>query len=110
LKTPLTELFVRRQATADRGLPQVRRAHHKAASLRANDVCRTAQVGTRGEWHNGFTLAVVPRVPMLLMIGIGALVVTALASHLRGRRSVDPVALGWMSEQWLAEHRAMHRS
>jgi len=47
---------------------------------------------------------------MLLIIGIGALVVTALASHLRVRRSVDTVSLGWMSEQWLAEYRAMHPS
>jgi len=96
------ELFVRRQGDGGR----------KVASLRANDVCRTAQVGTSGEWHNGVALSAVPRVPMLLMIGIGigALVVIALASHLRVRRSVDPGALGWMSEQWLAEHRAMHRS
>ena len=47
---------------------------------------------------------------MLLVISIGALVVTALASRLRVRRSVDIVPLGWMSEQWLAEYRAMHPS
>jgi hypothetical protein len=46
---------------------------------------------------------------MLLIIGIGALVVTALASYLRVRRTVD-VPLGWMSAQWLAEYRAMHPS
>ena len=45
---------------------------------------------------------------MLLSIGIGALVVTALASHLRVRRTVEAVPLGWMSAQWLAEYRAMH--
>ena len=47
---------------------------------------------------------------MLLILGIGALVVTALASQLQVRRSVDAVPLGWMSAQWLAEHRAMHPS
>jgi hypothetical protein len=47
---------------------------------------------------------------MLLIIGIGALVVIALASHLRVRRNVDAVPVGWMSEQWLAEYRAMHPS
>ena len=43
---------------------------------------------------------------LIIGIGIGALVVSALASHLRVRRRVDAVPLGWMSEQWLAEHRA----
>jgi hypothetical protein len=47
---------------------------------------------------------------MLLIIGIGALVVTVLASYLRPGRGVDAAPLGWMSEQWLAEHRAMHPS
>ena len=47
---------------------------------------------------------------MLLIIGIGALVVTALASQLQVRRSVNAVPLGWMSEQWLAEYRAIHPS
>ena len=47
---------------------------------------------------------------MLLIIGVGALVVTAFAGHLRVRRSGDAVPLGWMSEQWLAEYRAIHPS
>jgi hypothetical protein len=47
---------------------------------------------------------------MLLIIGIGVLVVTVLASYLRPGRGGDAAPLGWMSERWLAEHRAMHPS
>jgi hypothetical protein len=49
---------------------------------------------------------------MMLIIGIGAalIVTTVLVSRFRTPRSANPPNLGWMSEQWLAEHRAMHPS
>ena len=48
---------------------------------------------------------------MLLIIGLGVLVVTVLASYLRPWRGVAAAPpLGWMSERWLAEHRAMYPS
>jgi hypothetical protein len=45
---------------------------------------------------------------MLLIIGV--LVVTTLVGILRVPRALDRAHLGWMSERWLAEHRAMHPS
>jgi hypothetical protein len=45
---------------------------------------------------------------MLLIIGV--LVVTTLVSILRVPRALAAGHLGRMSEQWLAEHRAMHPS
>ena len=46
---------------------------------------------------------------MLFIIG-GLVIVTIVVSVLRARRAADDVQLGWMSAQWLAEHRAMHPS
>ena len=39
---------------------------------------------------------------LLLLIGL------AVATWRRGRADVNATNLGWMSEQWLAEHRASH--
>ena len=49
---------------------------------------------------------------MLLIIGgLGVIgVIAALVVILRARRGTDAGQLGWMSEQWLAEHRATHPS
>jgi len=49
---------------------------------------------------------------MMLFIGIGvALIATTIAvTRLRASRAPAAPNLGWMSEQWLAEHRAMHPS
>jgi hypothetical protein len=49
---------------------------------------------------------------MMLLIGIGAalLVATFVVTTLRAQRAPTTPNLGWMSEQWLAEHRAMHPS
>ena len=49
---------------------------------------------------------------MMLLIGIGAaLIITTIAvTRLRAARVPTTPNLGWMSEQWLAEHRAMHPS
>jgi hypothetical protein len=49
---------------------------------------------------------------MMLLIGIGAalLATTVVVTKLRATRVAAPPNLGWMSEQWLAEHRAMHPS
>jgi hypothetical protein len=46
---------------------------------------------------------------MLLIIG-GLVVVTTLVGILRVLHVRDAAQLGWMSEQWLAEHRATHAS
>jgi hypothetical protein len=49
---------------------------------------------------------------MLLLI-IGALMTlaaVAINSRLRVPGGVNPSQLGWMSDQWLAEHRASHRA
>jgi len=46
------------------------------------------------------------------MLFIAGLVVVAAAviviPRLRGRGGLTAAPLGWMSEQWLAEHRASH--
>jgi len=42
----------------------------------------------------------------VLVAAIGAL----MFYRARNRRRVNPADLGWMSAQWLAEHRASHRS
>jgi hypothetical protein len=46
----------------------------------------------------------------MVFIVSGVVIVTALVSVLRGLRGRDDAHLGWMSEQWVAEHRAMHPS
>jgi len=46
---------------------------------------------------------------MLLIIG-ALVVVTTLVSIFHVLRARDAASLGWMSERWLAEHRAMHAS
>jgi hypothetical protein len=48
---------------------------------------------------------------MLLLIGALAIItVKVLVDHLRVPRGVEGAQLGRMSEQWIAEHRAMHPS
>jgi hypothetical protein len=49
---------------------------------------------------------------MMLLIGIGAalIIATIVVTRLRASRVPTTPNLGWMSEQWLAEHRAMHPS
>jgi hypothetical protein len=49
---------------------------------------------------------------MMLLIGIGAalIITTIIVTKLRASRAPTTPNLGWMSEQWLAEHRAMHPS
>jgi hypothetical protein len=49
---------------------------------------------------------------MMLLIGIGAALIAAIVvmAKLRATRLAAPPNLGWMSEQWLAEHRAVHPS
>ena len=49
---------------------------------------------------------------MMLLIGIGAalIVATLIVTKVRAARAPTGPNLGWMSEQWLAEHRAMHPS
>jgi hypothetical protein len=49
---------------------------------------------------------------MMLLIGIGAalIITTIVVTKLRALRAPATPNLGWMSEQWLAEHRAMHPS
>jgi hypothetical protein len=46
---------------------------------------------------------------MLIMIG-ALVVVTMLVSILSVLHGRDAAQLGWMSERWLAEHRATHAS
>jgi len=46
---------------------------------------------------------------MLLIIAVLA-VAAALVTIVRVPRSKDAGQLGWMSERWLAEHRATHPS
>jgi hypothetical protein len=48
---------------------------------------------------------------MLLTLGV-LLTLTAgmIVSRLRAPQAAHAAALGWMSEQWLAEHRASHLS
>ena len=46
---------------------------------------------------------------MLLIIGVvTALVAAAVIPRIRVPGGVNANQLGWMSEQWLAEHRASH--
>jgi hypothetical protein len=47
---------------------------------------------------------------MLLLTGFFvALIAMLIIARLRGPRRVNPAKLGWMSEKWLAEHRATRR-
>lgn len=46
---------------------------------------------------------------MLLAIGVViVLIVAAIIRSMRAPSRVNARKLGWMSEQWLAEHRATH--
>jgi hypothetical protein len=45
---------------------------------------------------------------LLAVLGITVLVGIAIASAMRLRARAKAADLGWMSEQWLAEHRASH--
>ena len=47
---------------------------------------------------------------MMLIIGAALVVTTIVVSKLLAPRKPSAPNLGWMSEQWLAEHRAMHPS
>jgi hypothetical protein len=43
-----------------------------------------------------------------LVSGFLVFIAVAVVARLRVRGVVNPNALGWMSEQWLAEYRASH--
>jgi hypothetical protein len=46
---------------------------------------------------------------MLLIVGVvTVLIAVAIAPRMWVPGGVNPARLGWMSEQWLAEHRASH--
>jgi hypothetical protein len=46
---------------------------------------------------------------MFLIVGIGiVLIAVGLIPRMRVPGGVNSADLGWMSEQWLAEHRASH--
>lgn len=46
---------------------------------------------------------------MLFIIGIAiASIAAVVLPRMRAPRGVNAVNLGWMSERWLAEHRASH--
>ena len=46
---------------------------------------------------------------MLFVAGVVAMVVAVIIiSRMRGAGDVSSANLGWMSEQWLAEHQASH--
>jgi hypothetical protein len=46
---------------------------------------------------------------MLFILGVGIVVIAlGIIPRLWVPRGVNPANLGWMSEQWLAEHRASH--
>jgi hypothetical protein len=45
---------------------------------------------------------------MLFIVGISIALIAVIIPRLRGPGGVNAANLGWMSEQWLAEHRASH--
>ena len=46
---------------------------------------------------------------MLFIIGVvSALTAVVIIPRMRGPSGVNSANIGWMSEQWLAEHRASH--
>ena len=46
---------------------------------------------------------------MLFIVGIAiALIAVVIIPRMRVPGGVNSASLGWMSEQWLAEHRASH--
>jgi hypothetical protein len=48
---------------------------------------------------------------MLLIVGaVVVLIAVAVIPRMRVPRGVNASTLGWMSEQWLAEHRATYSS
>jgi hypothetical protein len=47
---------------------------------------------------------------MLLIVGaVVVLIAVAIIPRMRAPGGVNASTLGWMSEQWLAEHRASHQ-
>jgi hypothetical protein len=46
---------------------------------------------------------------MLFIVGVGiVLIAVGIISRMRVPGGVNSTDLGWMSQQWLAEHRASH--
>lgn len=73
-------------------------------------VCRTAQTEMTGAVRIVSPLVLsATRASMLLIIG-ALVVVSTLVGILRVLQVRDAAQLGWMSERWLAEHRATHAS
>ncbi len=74
-------------------------------------MCITAQTPSRPIWEDRPTPedTRLRRDHMLFIIGF-LIMVTAMViiSRLRVPGGVNAAKLGWMSEQWLAEHRASH--
>ena len=45
---------------------------------------------------------------MLFIVGVVTAVIAVVIRRIRVPGGVNSAKLGWMSEQWLAEHRASH--
>jgi hypothetical protein len=45
---------------------------------------------------------------MLFIVGVGIVLIAVGITRMRVPAGVNCATLGWMSEQWLAEHRGSH--
>ena len=45
---------------------------------------------------------------MLFIVGVGIVVAVVILPRIRVKWGVNADDLGWMSEQWLTQHRASH--
>jgi len=45
---------------------------------------------------------------MLIIVGVVGLIVVVILFGMRPPRGADAAPIGWMSHQWLVEHRASH--
>ena len=93
-------------------LPNARRLPHRTESRdtrRAECLCTSAQTVTLLRVRIVLRRAECGENHMLFIVGIvTALIAVVIIPRMRVPGGVNSANLGWMSEQWLAEHRASH--
>ena len=81
----------------------------KSRSSRPDAVCTSAQTITLPPARIVIRRADSGENPMLFIVGVViAFIAVVIIPRMRVPGGVNSANLGWMSEQWLAEHRASH--